>query len=79
MERNLVTERELLSLLNKELQKYNECTTCQFISVFKLVEYDETGCNWSTPSIISCGVPIEIYKHIVDRIVFEAMTKYNIK
>ena len=53
MERKLVTERELISLLNKERQKYKECRTCQFISVFKLAEYDETGCNWSNPRTIS--------------------------
>lgn len=83
MERKLISEEELLSILNSQLSKYEECKDCRFDTPpLKLVELDKDGCNWSTINMRCSGIPPEISKicrSFAERIVFEARKKYNIK
>lgn len=79
MERELVTEEELIAILNKELRKYEEYNDCQFESMLILKGYDPSGCNWSSTKVRCSGIPAEVCEPITSRIVADAMKKYNIK
>lgn len=80
MERKIISEEELLSILNNELSKYEECRNCRFDNPpLKLMEPDKDGCNWSTIYMRCSGVSSDICWQFADRIVFEARKKYNIK
>ncbi|NQU79973.1 MAG: hypothetical protein HQ543_00470 [Bacteroidetes bacterium] len=79
-ERLFITEDKLVSILNKELGKYDQCNDCRFMSVGPLLkEYDETGCNWSQANLNCSGVPLDICRPFANKIVAEAKSKYNIK
>jgi hypothetical protein len=79
MERKLVTEKELISLLNEKLRDHEECNNCQFTSILKLREHDSTGCNWSSPRLRCSGVPVEICRPFAESVIANAKTKYNVK
>lgn len=79
MKRTLITENDLISLLNKKLQEYEEFKKCKFESINKRKEYDSAGCNWYKANLRCSGVSIDSCLPIADRIVNEAKTKYNIK
>ena len=80
MERKIVSEEELISILNGELSKFGECKDCQFYHVSKLQESDNDGCNWSSEVMLRCsGVPVKICQKFAHRIINEARKKYNLK
>ena len=81
MKRDLVSKDELISILNKELAKYEDCENCRFHGVIELAEEDEDGCNWSRSDVIvrCSGVPAEICMPFAARTVSEVGGKYNIK
>ena len=79
MKRNVVSENELISLLNVELRKYDECKDCQFDSILKLRVPDKKGCNWSSAYLRCSGVAPDECKPFVSEILSEAKAKYNIK
>lgn len=80
MERQLVSEIELIKILNAELAKYEECKNCHFDAPpVRLVEPDKDGCNWSTIYLRCSGVPAEICAPFSERIVLDAKKKYNLK
>jgi hypothetical protein len=81
MERELVSEEELLSILNKEFSKYEECENCKFAGVVKLAEADKDGCNWSLANVsVRCsGVPEKKCHPFAVSVVAEAGKRYNIK
>lgn len=80
MERELVTEEQLLAFLNKELAKYEDSESYRFDSIgYRLVEPDPEGCNWSTPQLRGSGVPLEPIVPIAERIVGEARRRYNLR
>ena len=45
MHRTIVTESELLKLINAELAKHEECSDCRVTSVLKLRDVAPGGCN----------------------------------
>jgi hypothetical protein len=79
MERELVSEEELISILNSKLSEYDECKECSFEGILKLAEEDKDGCNWSNANVRCSGVAMEICLQFAERISFEAKQKYNIK
>jgi hypothetical protein len=81
MERELVSNEELVSILNEKLSKYEECENCRFNGIIELAEEDKEGCNWSTASsIITCSDGgTEICYPYAARVVSEVGKKYNIK
>lgn len=79
MERQYISEDQLLSQLNEELHKYEECSNCEFTSVQKLRDFDENGCNWSSVNVRCSGVSSEICSPFAARIVTEAKANFNIK
>lgn len=80
MERKLVTEAELLSCLNKELQKNGHHENCYFDSLIKLNIDDRTGCNWAYANFSCTGegddktCPTDS-----EQIVAKARAKFNLK
>jgi hypothetical protein len=76
MERQLISEEELISILNAGLFKYEDCKDCHFMEeVVKLVEPDAEGCNWSTVNLRGeCGDPRYAYELVAD-----AKKKFNMK
>lgn len=79
MERIVLSEEELILLLNGELSKHEECNDCRFVGIVKLRDKDEGGCNWSNANLRCSGVPTEICKPVAERVICEAKAKYNIK
>lgn len=77
--RHLVTSEWLRNYLNTGIHRYEECAPCQFGRIMRLQETDESGCNWSPPYLRSSGQPSEVCLPIAQRVVAEAMKKFNIK
>jgi hypothetical protein len=75
----LVSEEELVAILNEELAKHEAYERCQFIDIKMLRDENSEGCNWYEAELRGGGVPIEICKTDAHRIVYEAMKKYNVK
>ncbi|MFZ2148277.1 MAG: hypothetical protein WAV28_13755 [Sedimentisphaerales bacterium] len=79
MKRTLVPQEELLSWMNSQLAKYEECTDCRFTSVQQLREEDEHGCNWSPHNLRCSGVPAQVCRPIAEGIAAQAMKKFNVQ
>jgi hypothetical protein len=80
MKRKLVSQDELLKVMNSELAKHDQCTDCHFTSILALREVDEDGCNWSSMVNLRCsGVPSDICWPIANRISAKAREKFNLK
>lgn len=75
MARTLITKKELKDWLTAEIQKEDDCQTCEFRGVMGLQEPDEDGCNWSdTLYLNQSGIP----NSIVRKVVVAARAKFNI-
>jgi hypothetical protein len=79
MEREELSEEELLILLNRELSKHNDMNQVVFSSIERLAEPDRTGCNWSMARVKSGRVPHHVVAPVTGQIVSEARKKYNVK
>jgi len=79
MNRQFVDEKWLRDYLNDEIHWHKECEPCQFGGIMRLRETDESGCNWFPPYLRSSGQPSEICLPIAQRVVAEAMKKYNLE
>lgn len=75
MATTLITKQELKDRLTAEIQKEDDCETCEFGGVMGLQEPDEDGCNWSdTLYLNQSGIP----DSIVRKVVAAARAKFNI-
>ena len=79
MSRQFVSEEWLHDYLNAEIHKYEECVPCEIGGIMRLRGTDESGCNWSSPGLRSSGQPSEVCLPIAQRVVAEAMNKFNLK
>jgi hypothetical protein len=79
MEREILTEADLVQIINDELASTEAAAECRFSGVYSLQEPDESGCNWSMGTYIAGGIPAEISAPVVARVVSELQRKYNIK
>lgn len=79
MERILVTEEELLAILNRELHKTEKAEDYRFENVIRLTDKDKDGCNWCEVFIRGSGVHVEPILRKVDLIIYEVKKKYNLK
>jgi hypothetical protein len=76
MERQLVSEEELISILNAGLSKYEDYKDCHFMEgVVKLDEPDDEGCNWAT--VYLRGVCAD--RRYAYELVADAKKNFNIK
>lgn len=73
--RALLTKKELQNWLTTEIQKEDDCETCEFRGVMALQEPDEDGCNWSdTLYLNQSGVP----DYVLRKVLQAARAKFNI-
>ncbi len=79
MTRQFVDEESLREYLNTEIQRHEECAPCQIHGIVRLRGTDESGCNWSHAYLRSSGQPSEVCLPIAQRVVAEAMEKFNLK
>lgn len=80
MTRIKISREELRSFLTSKIQSVDGCEECSFGGVMPLAEPDESGCNWSDSIVLSnAGVPAEIYIPVVQKLMLEIRSKYNIK
>ena len=79
MDRQIVTEEELLDWLNTELRKREECDDCRFTSVMRLRDTDPDGCNWSSPNLRCSGRPVEPCNVVANEIAAQAHGLVNLK
>jgi len=69
--RDILSEHDLLMLLNFELSAYDECADCHFTAV-NASPRDETGSNWRDAHLVS-GAPMtdaarSIARHVLDEV-----------
>lgn len=74
--RKLIAGDELISIINSELRKYEECQDCYVKGILRLAELDE-GCNWSSSFVLS-GHGTEICAKIAGKIINDLRGKYNV-
>jgi len=79
MSRQFVAEKWLRDYLNTEIHRHKECAPCQFGGIMRLRGTDESGCNWSPPYLRSSGQLSGVCLPIAQRVVAEAMKKFNLK
>jgi len=79
MNRVLLTEKELIDILNNELHRKESSKDYNFENVIRLKNLDKNGCNWTEVFIRGSGVPVKPILPLIDKIIFEAKKKFNLK
>ena len=80
MARTVVRREELRAWLTAEIRKFEGCEECTVGGVTPLREPDKCGCNWSDSIVLrATGVPSEIYKPALTKVMVEARSKFNIE
>ncbi|MFO7604920.1 MAG: hypothetical protein R6W72_01275 [Desulfurivibrionaceae bacterium] len=79
MDRKLLSEKELISLLNRELQKNGRPEDCFFDSIVRLRTDDRTGCNWAYAKLTGSVADNLCRPPGADKIVHRARGQYNLK
>ena len=79
MERELISEAELVQIINEKLAATDAASECEFSGVYTLRELDDEGCNWSMGAYRSGNTPVEICGPVVDKVIREVQGKYNIE
>lgn len=77
MDRKLLSEKELISFLNRELHKTGPPEDCFFDSIVRLRVDDRTGCNWAYAKLT--GSDADNLPAGADKIVHRARSQYNLE
>lgn len=75
--RDILSEHEVLMLLNFELSAYEECADCHFTAV-KPTPRDESGSNWRGAKLHADGELTEAARKITAQVLHEVHETYNI-
>ncbi len=78
MSRNVVTEAELLRILNVSLRGREECVDCQFTSVLRLAAARPDGRNWETANLRSSGTRASACQPVARAVVAEVYETHNL-
>jgi hypothetical protein len=78
MPRKLVTDSELVEIINSALSQQEECDGCRVKGLMKSEE-DETGCNWSDPYLNCSGTPAEVCLPVANHVIGKIRQEYNLK
>jgi len=78
MPRKIVSEQELLQILNGRLQAHDECANCRFTSVVRINEQLADGCNWSTANLRCSGTPASLCAPIASSVIAEVAQTHNL-
>jgi hypothetical protein len=76
--RQILSEHDVLTLLNFELSAYEECADCHFTSV-KPALRDESGSNWRGANLHTDGELTETARKITTQVLHEVHETYNIE
>ena len=76
--RQVLSEHEVLMLLNFELSAYDECADCHFTSV-RTAARDETGSNWRDANLRVDGEASEAARGIARKVLDEVHEAYNVE
>ena len=79
MARKEVTKQQLVKIINREIEKHEECKSCQVNGIVSLPETDKDGCNWAEPYISCSGTPAKICAPIAARVVANIKASFNLK
>lgn len=73
-----ISSHSLLSIINTELSKLEECPGCRISDVILLDKLDSSGCNWDG-SEMRCGDHADLNcKHIVNHVIAWAKSSYKL-
>ena len=76
--RQVLSEHDVLSLLNFELSAYEECADCHFTSIRTAIR-DETGSNWRGASLHGDGDVTDTARKISRQVLDEVHEAYNVE
>ena len=76
--REVLSEHEVLMLLNYELSAYEECGKCHFTSVRRAEATDAAGCNLRGADLQAGDSATERARRITEHVVEEVRRKYNL-
>lgn len=79
MSRKIVSESQLLDLLNQEIKKTPEVEKCRISGIYKLKKQTEGACNWAVVYFSSPYVPLSVSEPEVRRIVEKIQPLYNLQ
>ena len=80
MLRDLVTEEELISILNERIYDHKEYQTFKAMSLSPLpANPDKDGCNWDGVNFHRAEDSDPNCKELFNKVVAEAKSKYNIE
>ena len=79
MQRKLLSEKELLSFLNKELNNTGQGENSYFESLTRLKVDDRNGCNWAYANIKGSTGSANSCPPDAEKIVAAAREKFNLK
>lgn len=75
--KQILSEHEVLDLLNFELSAYEECADCHFTAVEPTIR-DESGSNWRGARLQAGGEMTETARKIGRQVLDEVHETYNI-
>ena len=75
--RDILSEHDLLMLLNFELSAYEECADCHFTAVKHTLQ-DETGSNWHGANLESGATLTDAARSIARHVLDEVHEEYNV-
>ena len=75
-----VSREKLSEWLAEEIRKFPDCGDCKSVSVYRLQEPDEDGCNWSIGggSITATSVPRQIWEPALANVAVRARKLFNL-
>lgn len=76
--RQILSEHEVLDLLNFELSAYEECADCHFTAVNHSIR-DESGSNWHGAKLQADGEMTETAREITKQVLDEVHETYDIE
>jgi hypothetical protein len=80
LQRQRVTDTELLRLLTDQIRLYDGCENVSVIEVTRLSAPDETGCNWSSAIVLHpAGVSPTVYSLAYAAVIAQARAMWNLE
>lgn len=80
MSRKIISEQELVELLNREISKSPGVDNCRISGVYKLKKKPvESACNWSVVYFSSPTTPLDVAQTEIRKIVEKIQPLYNVQ
>lgn len=79
MSRKIITEAQLLDLLNREIKNTPEVEKCRISGIYKLKKQKEDSCNWAVVYFSSPAIPLSVAEPKVRSIIEKIQPLYNLQ